>query len=169
MGLEKLRMFTCASSGPSSFSQLRSSRPLSLEIHTAGMGMSAPVTEAVPVSRILPGAWLTMIIPAAPYLMARAVFSERCRFFLSLTPTKPMLARATLPLSFPLTVSKSSSRPFPTSTIPAFKSDMMGECASETTGTSRKLSLLSGTMLSVTVSRLHDSTSKGWYFTSLNP
>ena len=51
--------------------------PSSLPIQTAGMGMSLPVTEAVPVSKIPPVAVLITMIPLAPCLVAMAVFSER--------------------------------------------------------------------------------------------
>ena len=43
------------------------------------MGINLPVTDAVPVSKTPLGGVLITIIPLAPYLVAMAVFSERCK------------------------------------------------------------------------------------------
>ena len=68
-------------------------RPSSLPTHTAGMGINFPVTEAVPVNNTPLGGVLMMMIPLAPYCVANAVFSERCKegvptFELGKTPKK---------------------------------------------------------------------------------
>ncbi|MNR43730.1 hypothetical protein D3C85_1623840 [compost metagenome] len=69
------RLANCFFVFKASFKRIPFSRP----IQTAGIGISFPVTEAVPVSSTPFFTPLIMMIPLAPYLVAIAAFSERCR------------------------------------------------------------------------------------------
>ena len=86
-----------------SFIQFLISVPLSKEIHTAGMEIKFPVTEAVPVNKTCPLTVLTKMTPIAPCWIAKAVFSERCKFLVPAgASNSPILASTTFPFtSFP--------------------------------------------------------------------
>ena len=75
--------------------------PSSLPTQTAGIGINFPVTEAVPVRSTPLGGVLITIIPFAPYLVAMAVFSERCKPGVpGLEPGKtPKYTKAILPFT----------------------------------------------------------------------